>query len=125
MTSPIQEIRDAAQKLRTLVTDLGDCRGPWYIVNREQHPYPQRIDNIGVPYIVASTTTDPSHPPTMADYICAMHPGVGGALPLLLEGVASQAVENDHEECAPYCTPEICDVAAALAVARQILGSQP
>lgn len=77
---PTDELRQAADTLRKRVTDLRDCRGPWYVVNREQRPYPQRIDNIGVPYVVASTTTDPSHPPTMADYICAMHPGVGAAL---------------------------------------------
>lgn len=80
MTSPADELRAAVTRLRALTTDLGDCRGPWYVVHREQRPYPQRIDNIGVPYIVASTTTDPSHPPTIADYICAMHPGVGKAL---------------------------------------------
>lgn len=124
MTSPADELRTAAAKLRTLVTDLDDCRGPWYVVNREQRPYPQRIDNIGVPYVVASTTTDPSHPPTMADYIATMHPGVGAALAPLLEAVASNALENDHEECRSYCTTETCDVAAALAVARQINGGQ-
>lgn len=85
---PAQRLREAAAKLRALLTDLGDCRGPWYVVNREQHPYPQRIDNIGVPYVVASTTTDPSHSPTIADYICAMHPGVGEALAAWLERAA-------------------------------------
>jgi hypothetical protein len=83
--SPAEEIRAAAEKLRKRVTDLRDCRGPWYVVNRDQRPYPQRIDNIGVPYIVASTTTSPDHPPTIADYICTMHPGVGAVVADLLD----------------------------------------
>lgn len=89
--SAADELRAAAAKLRALLTELGDCRGPWYVVNREQRPYPQRIDNIGVPYVVASTTTDPSHPPTVADYIAVMHPGVGAALADWLESAAVDA----------------------------------
>lgn len=111
-TTPSEELRIAAQTLRGLTTALGDCRGPWYVVNREQRPYPQRIDNIGVPYVVASTTTDPSHPPTIADYICVMHPGVGVALAKWLESW----VGIDFNEHAAM--PE--DLAHALAVARAI-----
>ena len=84
-TTPAQELGAAAAKLRALLDDLGDNRGPWYVVHREQRLYPQRIDNIGVPYVVASTTTDPSYPPTIADYIVTMHPGVGAALAALLD----------------------------------------
>jgi hypothetical protein len=91
MTTAAAELRTAAEKIRALTAALGDCRGPWYVVNREQRPYPQRIDNIGVPYIVASTTTDPSHPPTIADYIAAMHPGVGAALANWLDETARNA----------------------------------
>lgn len=112
MTTPADELAAAAQTLRKRVTDLRDCRGPWYVVNREQRPYPQRIDNIGVPYVVASTTTDPSHPPTMADYICAMHPGVGAALAAWLESWTG----IDLYEAGSL--PE--DAKHALAVARQI-----
>jgi hypothetical protein len=46
-------------------------------------------------------------------------------LAALLEGVASNALENAHEECNTWCSPETCDLSAALAVARQINGSQP
>jgi hypothetical protein len=107
--SPADELRAAADKLRALITDLRDCRGPWYVVNRKQRPYPQRIDNIGVPYVVASTTTDPSHPPTIADYIAAMHPGVGRAVADWLTAAADEAetIGTDPE---------------ALAVAQAILG---
>ncbi|MFD6490322.1 hypothetical protein [Streptomyces sp. NPDC060188] len=47
---------------------------------------------------------------------------IGARLPLaqLLEAVASNALENDHEECARWCSPDTCDLSAALAVARAI-----
>lgn len=117
--TPAEELRAAAAKLRGLTTALGDCRGPWYVVNREQRPYPQRIDNIGVPYVVASTTTDPSHPPTMADYIATMHPGVGTALADWLELFANTQFD-------PEATIQETDRSHeyALAVARAILGGQ-
>jgi hypothetical protein len=41
-------------------------------------------------------------------------------LAYLLEAVASSALENDHEECASWCSPATCDLSAALAVARRI-----
>ncbi|MEU1497326.1 hypothetical protein [Streptomyces sp. NPDC005732] len=117
MASPANEIRAAADRLRTLTADLGDCRGPWYVVNREQRPYPQRIDNIGVPYVVASTTTDPGHPPTIADYIVAVHPGVGAALAAWLDTWA----DIDFREDAAL--PE--DAAYALKIAREINKATP
>lgn len=107
MTSPADELRAAAEKLHTLVADLEDCRGPWYIVNEAS--YPQRIDNIGVPYVVATTTTDPGHPPDIARYISAMHPGVGHALADLLD---DQADGDDEGVINPW----------ALAVARALNG---
>ncbi len=110
--TPADELRAAADKLRKLAADLGDCRGPWYVVNRDQRPYPQRIDNIGVPYVVASTTTDPSHPPTVADYIATMHPGVGKAL---ADWLWSWVGIDFREDAA---LPE--DAQHALAIARAI-----
>lgn len=124
MTTAADELRAASARLRDLTTALGDCRGPWYVVNREQRPYPQRIDNIGMPYIVASTTTDPSHPPTIADYICAMHPGVGKALADHLEALADLAAaypEMAHDHDRPGCQDYTCDVmGSGIALARQI-----
>ncbi|MFC8859305.1 hypothetical protein [[Kitasatospora] papulosa] len=96
--TPAERLRAAAAKLRTLLAELGDCRGPWYVVNREARPYPQRIDNIGVPYVVASTTTDPSHPPVIADYIALMHPRVGYALAQWLEASADQVDDGGDEQ---------------------------
>ncbi|MFH8792234.1 hypothetical protein [Streptomyces sp. NPDC017941] len=118
MTSPADELSTASAKLRTLVTDLRDCRGPWYVVNREQRPYPQRIDNIGVPYIVATTTTDPTHPPTMADYIAAMDPRVGAALATALDEAATSA-EQDGGIIQGSTAEALLDVARALS------GNQP
>ncbi|MEU2996853.1 hypothetical protein ABZ684_04650 [Streptomyces sp. NPDC006995] len=125
---PADQLRAAAEKLRALLADLDDCRGPWYVVNREQRPYPQRIDNIGVPYVVASTTTDPNHPPTLADYICTMHPGVGLALAAWLEREAEiwQAIDDAsaaQEETGVKVTVGLSTHAEALAVARQLLGT--
>lgn len=114
MTTPADEIRAAATKLAKLVEDLGDCRGPWYVVNRDKRPYPQRIDNIGVPYVVADTTTDPSHPPTIADYICAMHPGVGKALAAWLEHTAAHLTANTHPDWQDVVAPDALNIARAI-----------
>jgi hypothetical protein len=133
-TTPADELRAAVEKLRTLTTDLGDCRGPWYVVNRAQRPYPQRIDNIGVPYVVASTTTDPGYPPTIADYIAAMHPGVGLAVADWLAEVADlhEPKLRGHGALVPpgcqWCEDEdwpCADTRRALAVARAINQQQP
>ncbi|MFI5880875.1 hypothetical protein [Streptomyces sp. NPDC051554] len=130
--TPTEEIRAAAAKLDGLVQALGDNRGPWYIVNEQARHYPQTISNIGVPYCVASTTTDPQHEPTDAQYICAMHPGVGRALAKLLDQTAdalagtevsadepalvlARAVNYDHFQAKARRRDE-----AALATARTI-----
>lgn len=45
---------------------------------------------------------------------------------VLLEGVLSSAREASpaHEECTSWCSPDTCDLSAALAVARAINGEQ-
>lgn len=45
---------------------------------------------------------------------------IGDALATLLEGVLSSTGEVGHEECTSWCNPQICDLSAALAVARLI-----
>jgi hypothetical protein len=55
--------------------------------------------------------------PTVAALIRAREP-----LAKLLEGVLSNARESDHETCSSWCNPDTCDMAAALAVGRAILG---
>jgi hypothetical protein len=112
MATPADEIRNAATRLLQLIANLRDCRGPWYVVNREERPYPQRIDNIGVPYIVANAYTGPEHPPTTADYIAAMHPGVGLAVAKWLESLTGVEI-SEHG-------PMTEEIQHALAVARAI-----
>ena len=58
--------------------------------------------------------------PTVAGLIAAREP-----LAFLLEAVISNALESSHEECSSWCSRETCDLSAALAVARAILGAQP
>jgi hypothetical protein len=55
--------------------------------------------------------------PTVAGLVAAREP-----LALLLEAVASNALETDHEECSSWCSPQTCDLSAAVAVARAING---
>lgn len=132
--TPADELCTAAERLRALTKaidapDLPDQS--WHV---EACASEERGD---CPCIVAQGTYSLEHgsvpvfyvadaeTPECATYIAAMHPGVGIALALLLEGVASRAVEDAHEECAPYCSPETCEVSAARAVARAINGPQP
>ncbi|MFJ9558248.1 hypothetical protein ACIRPH_30960 [Nocardiopsis sp. NPDC101807] len=108
-------LREAATKVRETALALGDCRGPWYVLNRDQSPYPQSIGNIGVPYAVASTHTSPTSPPAIADHIALWHPGVALAVADWLE---QHAAEHDAREC----EREVC---AALKTARALLGEDP
>lgn len=112
-------LQRAADRLEELLDAMDDNRGPWYIANETSRPYPQSIRNIGVPYVVADTFTDPSHPPTAGQYICTMHPGVGRAMAQWLRTeAASTAGDEDHEAW----HPETCTTVAAMATARRILG---
>jgi hypothetical protein len=55
--------------------------------------------------------------PTVAALLRAREP-----LAVLLEAVLSNCQEGApaHEECTTWCTPQTCDLAAALAVARAL-----
>ncbi|WP_426568132.1 hypothetical protein [Streptomyces canus] len=115
--NPADELRTAATKLRSLVTFLGDNRGPWYVTIPERG-YPQSISNVGVPYCVADCHEAPSIPVfTIAPYIATMHPGVGKALAQLLE-TAAEYVTDDFPARHAYPT----HVVRAFAVARAING---
>lgn len=91
--TPAQELRDAAEKLRQLLTFLGDNRGPWY-VKTGPTGYPQSIRNIGVPYVVADCFEGPEVPFAIVPYIATMHPGVAGPLASLLERTAIEAEKH-------------------------------
>lgn len=131
MSSPADELKAAADKLHSLITFLGDNRGPWK-VGTPPSGYPQSISNVGVPYCVADTHEDPSIPVfTIAPYIATMHPGVGKANASLLEAAAG-FVDDYPDLTRPHVDDEPCSdhacriVHAALAVARAInTGGQP
>lgn len=113
--SPSALLLRAADRLDELLAAMGDNRGPWYIANEASHPYPQSIRNIGVPYVVADTFTDPSHTPNTARYICAMHPGAGRAVVAMLRAAAAMA------EGMPEAT-DVAVIRTAMDAARKILG---
>lgn len=92
-------LRRAATLARETDTALGDNRGPWYVLNRDQNPYPQSIGNIGVPYCVANTHTSPGHPPAEADHIVMWHPGVARRVTAML-ACASQMEAEDRQTVA-------------------------
>lgn len=127
--SPAEELRVAAERLRALATTASTIRGGrptarWHFKEvpglRSGYLYAENPDGAGVRLTVDSSGMRTRH----GEYAAAMDPTVGLALAHLLEGVASHAVETAHEECASHCTPESCDVSAALAVARALDGGQ-
>ncbi|MEV4784055.1 hypothetical protein AB0K53_01125 [Streptomyces tuirus] len=71
-------------------------------------------DKLRTARFAGTTTTTPA----VAGLIQAREP-----LALLLEGVLSSAREADHETCQHWCSPNTCDLSAALAVARAINSS--
>jgi hypothetical protein len=118
--TPAEELTAAATKLRADAEAAHRASpAPWHVTD-------EHVVRCADGMIVADRSST-EHPAERADlpYIAAVHPGVGNALALLLEGVLSSAREVDHEECANWCSPDTCDMSAALAVARQILGTTP
>lgn len=114
MTTPADELRAAAEKLRADADAARKASPPPWTVTDE------RVVRCADGVIVADRScTD--HPAERADlpYIAAMHPGVGAALADWLEATADRLAVSTH--------PGWQDTAAPLplAVARQILGSQP
>ncbi|MGA5330978.1 hypothetical protein ACPCJT_20335 [Streptomyces griseoincarnatus] len=108
MTNPADELRQAAQTLMDLAdaaqTDL-DTGDYW-------KPYaPATAWRDGLTNGMGGTS---------GDLAAVFSPATAHALALLLRGVLSQAHESGHEECSSWCSPETCDLSAALAVARQI-----
>lgn len=127
--SPAEEIRTAAEKLRALATTASTIRGGrptarWHFKEqpglKSGYLYAENPDGAGVRLTIDSSGMRTRH----GEYAAAMDPTVGLALAHLLEGVASTAVEEAHEQCASYCSPESCDVSAALAVAHALNGEQ-
>lgn len=111
--TPAEELHTAAEKLNSLITFLGDNRGPWY-VDTPESGYPQSINNKGVPYLVAQTFEGPEIPVfTIAPYICAMNPRVGKALAKLFGDTADHMEYGSGALGHPVIDP-VLDLARAI-----------
>jgi hypothetical protein len=131
--TPAEELRTAAETLRTLATAAADDSGnATWKTNRHFPELPEAgytaLWATGVQPLLKGGGGR-GRPPAyvtapVGDYIAAMDPTLGLALATLLEGVLSSSREASpaHEECSSWCTPQTCDLSAALAVARQING---
>ncbi|KAA6216435.1 hypothetical protein [Streptomyces filamentosus] len=139
--SPADELRTAATALRTAADalpteywgnrpwhaeecndtdDMASC--PCIVAQGEYRDYDQRQDP-PVQYVADAET--PEH----AAYIALMHPGVGHALADLLEAVGDdpddETLQDPGSDRHDHCDRTMCAPAAALAVARALIGSQP
>ncbi|MEU4051308.1 hypothetical protein AB0F09_19175 [Streptomyces olivaceus] len=146
--TPADEITTAADKIRALATAAStDSHGTptvhWAIRYQpgvtpgapDRRDQPAKLVAVGLdtakPLLHGGSSgphgrgSRPSIGPDHGRYIVAMQPAVGLALATLLEGVLSSSREASpaHEECTDWCSPETCDLSAALAVARQINGT--
>jgi hypothetical protein len=126
----VETLNAAAKKLRDLLADLDDNRGPWYVVN--PGGYPQAIDNKGVPYLIANCFEAPDSTLPICNYITAMNPQVAVPLAAWLELQAmwlEQTTYVDggghfHRDCGnPLDEDGACDCFYhSLAIANAVLG---
>lgn len=118
--TPAEELRAAAEQLRTLAKAA--TQPPWHVVEYDQPDdfeaglgqSPESLDIVGHGYEGGGfdKLTD-------AQYVAAMHPGVGAALADWLDSYAKSLAATTHPGW------QETTAGPALAVARQILGSQP
>lgn len=106
MTSPADELRTAATRLRSLATAA--TPGPWEQTGIGDYGWAVHFGHAAA----GVETEDSDQGRADADYIATMHPGVGLALAAWLESEAEFGVN-------PGIDP------AALTVARAITGGQP
>ena len=107
--NPADELRTAAEKIRTLSKAISAPDERDQVFHAEGTDVTQGRTGL---YDVATTQTT-----ELADYIAAMHPGVGTALAAWLESWTGIEMYEAH------ALPE--DARHALAVARAINGSAP
>ncbi|RSS11375.1 hypothetical protein [Streptomyces sp. WAC08401] len=107
--NPADELRTAAEKIRTLSKAISAPDERDQVFHAEGTDVTQGRTGL---YDVATTQTT-----ELADYIAAMHPGVGTALADWLESWTGIEMYEAH------ALPE--DARHALAVARQINGTAP
>ncbi|MEJ8671900.1 hypothetical protein WKI71_36710 [Streptomyces sp. MS1.AVA.1] len=122
--TPADELRTAAEKIRILATTATD--GPWH-----QSGIGDQGWTVDTPHAFVAETEDSEKGRADADWIAAMHPGVGDKISGLLEAAAG-FVDDYPDLTRPHIDDEPCSdhachiVHASLAVARAInTGSQP
>lgn len=129
--TPEQTLTAAAQKVREAANLYGDP-GPWVVnqANGFLRVGPLRTETRGN-WRSHPGADLPEERQDTADYIALMHPGVGSALAPLLEAAADDMAQcerinsrDPHNDGRTRVLPHPI-AAAALAVARQILGDQP
>lgn len=114
--NPAVEIKAAAERLRSLASAISTPDPAHQAFHAEgcdvtQGAYPGLYD-------VATTQT-----PELAEFIAAMHPGVGEALALWLDHLA-ELVESVTRKRPDAATAEAEWIGPGLEVARQILGAE-
>ncbi len=114
MASPADELRAAARTLRALLADRQLTPGPWLSMDRGDRLLwdGEGAEDQSPVYVVDEPMSNGAN----ADWIAAMHPGVGRALAAWLEswsGIELRESATMQE-----------DARHALAVARAILGTQ-
>lgn len=126
--TPAEEITAAAKKIRDAAEMAGSQT--WTADHYPEGTIVRPANSTHSLFRLAADGTRAAGTPNVAapigDYIAAMHPVVGLALATLLEGVLSSNREAApaHEECTNWCSPDTCDLSAALAVARAINGQE-
>ncbi|MGW0821799.1 hypothetical protein [Streptomyces sp. NPDC002845] len=114
-TNPAEELRTAAQRLRSIAADATE--GPWHSEDpntRWGDDHDQRLVGGGK---TLAAFNNRRNGPLNADYAAAMHPGVGASLADWLDWAARQADMN-----ATRPPRRRLDLTEALAVARQTNG---
>ncbi|CAL9647524.1 hypothetical protein [Streptomyces sp. enrichment culture] len=109
MTTPAQELRTAANKIRTLAKAISTPDERDQVFHADGTDVTQGCTGR---YDVATTQTT-----ELADYIAAMHPGVGTALADWLDATAATLDANTHPGWQDTVAPH------SLAVARAINGT--
>ncbi|MER6492655.1 hypothetical protein [Streptomyces griseorubiginosus] len=112
MTTPADELRAAAEKIRALAATATD--GPWH-----QSGIGDEGWTVASPDQFIAETEDGEKGRADADYIAAMGPNVGEKLARWLDVTADSLAANTHPGWQEAVAPD------ALAVARTLLGGQP
>jgi hypothetical protein len=112
MTTPADEIRAAAAKLRELAADATD--GPWAAHDPNKRWGDDRDHQlIGGGKALATFDNDYNGPLNTA-YAATMHPGVGKALADWLDHTAAHLTASTHPDWQDVVAPDALNVARAI-----------